>query len=299
MNGEQLIGSPGRRGPIRRFAVVGAPIEHSLSPVLHRTAYRLLGIEDATYERYEVGRSELSAFLAGSEGSVLSGLSVTMPGKPEAFSLAAETDAISRRLGIANTLIRRPDGGWRAENHDVYGIAQTLRDHGAVHPHTGAVLGSGATALSAVVALIELGVTEILLTARTPEKLRPAERYAATAGVATSRIPWEESHRVLAADAAVSALALEGACAVATSWSLVPISALPVPGVFLDVLYDPWPAPLAEMITAAGGAVADGLEMLAHQADMQIRSMLGVERAPVGPMLDAARSALAERGSRP
>jgi len=274
----------------RRFAVVGSPIGHSLSPVLHRTAYAALGITDASYERHEVAAGELARFLQAGPGRELSGLSVTMPGKPEAFALAAEVDATSRDLGIANTLLRREDGSWRAENHDVHGIVAALRDHGADAPRSGAVLGSGATALSAVAALVELGVRTVLLSARNPQKLTALEECAAARGAAVRRIPWERHHEVLAADVTVSALALEGARAVAAQWRSR--SSLPLPAVLLDVLYDPWPAPLAGVVAEAGGEVADGLEMLAHQADMQLRSMLAVPAAPVAQMLAAAREAL-------
>lgn len=276
---------------VRRFAVIGDPVGHSLSPVLHRTAYAALGVEDAVYERHRVGAGELARFLEHGPGRALDGLSVTMPGKPEAFALAAESDGTSRALGVANTLLRRSDGRWRAENHDVHGIAAALRDHGARAPRSGAVLGSGATALSAVAALVELGVGTVLLSARSPHKLAPLEALAAGRDVPVRRIPWERHHELLAVDAAVSALAIDGARTVAAQWRARP--SLPRPGVLLDVLYDPWPAPLAAVVADAGGEVADGLEMLAHQADMQLRSMLGVPAAPVERMLAAARAELA------
>ncbi|WP_422114539.1 shikimate dehydrogenase [Brachybacterium sp. UNK5269] len=277
----------------RRFAVIGSPVAHSLSPVLHRTAYEVLGIADAVYDRHDVPAGQLRAFLTEGPGRELDGLSVTMPGKPEAFALAAEADATSQALGVSNTLIRRPDGRWRAENHDVHGIAAALGDHGAGSPRTGAVLGSGATALSAVAALISLGVTDLLLTARSPHKLAPLQELAGGAGLAVRLVPWEHRHRLLETEVLVSALAAEGARAVAGQWRALPH--LPAPGVLLDVLYDPWPAPIAAVVAAAGGEVADGLEMLAHQADRQLRSMLGIAAAPVPQMLAAARAALDRR----
>lgn len=277
----------------RRFAVIGSPVAHSLSPVLHRAAYRGLGIHDASYERFEVAAGQLETFVREGPGRELHGMSVTMPGKPEAFALAAETDDVSARLAISNTLIRRADGRWRAENHDVHGIAASLGDHGVHAPVTGAVLGSGATALSAVSALIDLGVSRIALSARSPHKLAPLRELAAAAEVPVQVVDWDSSWQLLSADALVSALATEGAEQVAARWT--DRSDLPRPGVFLDVLYDPWPAPLARVVTALGGEVADGLEMLAHQADMQVRSMLGVESAPVGQMLAAARQAVSDR----
>lgn len=276
-----------------RFGVIGSPVQHSLSPVLHRTAYEVLGLDEPTYDRFEVPAGRLAAFLADGPGSALSGVSVTMPGKPEAFALAAATDATSRALSISNTLIRCEDGAWRAENHDVYGIVAALQDHGARTPRTGAVLGSGATAMSAVAALLELGVHEILLSARSPHKLAPLEALAGAEQVRVRQVPWVSSHLLLAAEVVVSALAVDGAHAVAQEWAAR--SSLVPPELFLDVLYDPWPAPLAAVVTTLGGEVVDGLEMLAHQADQQVRSMLGVPAAPVSAMLAAARTELAGR----
>lgn len=274
---------------MRRFAVVGSPIAHSLSPLLHATAYRELGIEDAAYERHEVGAGELADFLAG-PGQELGGLSVTMPGKPEAFALAAERDSTSEILGVANTLLRRPGGSWRAENHDVHGIVAALRDHGAGTPRRAAVLGSGATAASAVLALCRMGAEEILLSARSAEKLTPLATLASDQGARPVLVPWADAADLMSAEVAVSALAAPGARALAEDWSAR--SALPVVPLLLDVLYDPWPAPLAALLAARGSEVASGLEMLVHQADMQVRSMLAVPSAPVAPMLDAAQQAL-------
>jgi shikimate dehydrogenase len=282
---------------LRRFAVIGSPVEHSLSPVLHGAAYRALGVADARYERHEVAAGRLEDFLARGTGRELQGLSVTMPCKPEAFALADEHDAVSRQLGVANTLLRREGGGWRAENHDVHGIAASLRDHGADEITTGAVLGSGATALSALAALLSLGARTVLLSARSPEKLEPLSELAAGAGAETLVIPWDRHHETLGADAVVSALAVAGARDVAARWSARGEGSLPRPGVLLDVLYDPWPAPVAAVVQRAGGEVADGLEMLAHQADMQVRSMLRVPSAPVAVMLGAARSELSRRAA--
>jgi shikimate dehydrogenase len=274
----------------RRFAVIGSPIAHSLSPLLHRTAYAALGVHDARYDRFEVGAGGLAAFLASAEGSVLQGLSVTMPGKPEAFALATERDETATALEVANTLIRRADGCWRAENHDVYGITAAFADHGVDAARAVGVLGSGATATSALAASARLGAERVLLSARSPEKLRQVLELSARLGVSTVVVPWKDNARVLEADACVSALALDGARAVARTWQQRGVEASGT--VLLDALYDPWPTPIAQVAQAAGAEVISGLEMLVHQADIQLRSMLGVQRAPVELMLDAARAAV-------
>lgn len=295
---------------MRRFAVVGSPIEHSLSPLLHRTAYARLDIR-AEYARFEVPAGELESFLAAGPGAQLDGLSVTMPLKPEALAFADEADELSVLLGAANTLLRRSDGAWRAENHDVHGIAQALRDvlarsvpDGAADepdesptcaPRIGAVLGSGATAGSAVAALAQLGVDQVLLSARSQAKLERVGGLAERCGLEARMIPWSRRAELLSADLLVSALAAPGARAVAEEWAA--LSPTERPQAALDVLYDPWPAPLAAVLTGWGVSTASGLEMLVHQADMQLRAMVGVESAPVREMLAAARAAMVPRSA--
>lgn len=274
---------------MRRFAVVGSPIDHSLSPLLHRVAYRRLGVRDAEYSRYEVPAGELAAFLTEGPGRSLSALSVTMPGKAEAFAMAVEHDDTSALLGVANTL-HRVEGGWRAENHDVHGIAQALRDHGVSRILTLGVLGSGATAASALAAGARLGASEVLVSARDRAKIEQLGPVAQRLGLRLEAVAWERSHQVLEADAVVSALALAGARAVAAAWELrtVPVTARAV----LDVLYAPSPPPLTTLLRTRGIETADGLEMLVHQADMQLRAMLGIAQAPTAVMLTAARRAV-------
>lgn len=278
---------------VRRFAVVGSPIEHSLSPALHRAAYAELGVPDAEYTAIEVRQGELEGLLAGHVGRDLQGLSVTMPLKPEARALATEADQTSRTLGIANTLLRRSEGTWRAENHDVHGIRASIADHAVVSPERGGVIGSGATALSAAAALVEMGARELLLTARSPQKLGPLRELASAANVRVVEVPWERAGEVLAADAVVSALAAAGARDLADR--LAQEGLLAVPGVLLDVIYDPWPAPLASLLARRGVEVASGLEMLVHQAGRQVESMLQVAQAPLAQMQAAAEAELARR----
>lgn len=292
MGAGQELNRDGQRRPRREYAVVGSPIAHSMSPVMHRAAYAVLGVEDAAYDRAEIHEGELEAFLAG-PGRHLLGLSVTMPLKREAYELAVDADDVSRGLGIANTLIRRPDGRWRAENHDVDGIVRSLHDHGVDRLGRAAILGSGATALSAVAALTDLGAREIVLTARSLERLDPVVAAAEARGARGVVIDWDHRLDALAEEVVVSALATEGAEDLATEVRATPSAR--APRVMLDVLYDPWPAPLAAAVQERGSEVASGLRMLAHQAARQVESMLGVPSAPAELMLAEARAHIAAR----
>ncbi|TDC50157.1 shikimate dehydrogenase, partial [Jiangella ureilytica] len=113
----------------RRCAVLGSPIAHSLSPVIHRAAYRRLGL-DWEYTAHEVDESSLARFVSGL-GPEWRGLSLTMPLKRVALDVAATASDVARTVGAANTLVRRDDGGWDADNTDVPGVVATLRAAGA------------------------------------------------------------------------------------------------------------------------------------------------------------------------
>src|SRR5665647_1318297 len=110
----------------RRAAVLGSPIVHSLSPALHEAAYRALGLTHWSYETHEVRAQALHGFVAAL-GPEWAGLSLTMPLKEAAFKVADEVSDLAREVGAINTLVRRPDGGWRGDNTDVYGVPQAVQ----------------------------------------------------------------------------------------------------------------------------------------------------------------------------
>jgi shikimate dehydrogenase len=163
----------------RRAAVLGSPISHSLSPALHRAAYRALGLGQWSYEAHEVKAPALRGFVAGL-GPQWAGLSLTMPLKEAAFEVADECSDLAREVGAVNTLYRGPDGrGWRGDNTDVYGVSQALREAGCEHVASAVLLGSGATARAVVAALVRLGCTRVSFAVRSaarPQTLDQARR---------------------------------------------------------------------------------------------------------------------------
>ena len=136
----------------KKFAVLGKPISHSLSPTIHRAAYEQLGL-DWSYDRFEVGEGELKKFLE-LEGKDLDGLSLTMPLKIEAAQIADVRDALVTNLGIANTLVKQ-EGKLYAFNTDVFGISQSLAACWKAGVKRVSILGAGATAQSALAAVKE------------------------------------------------------------------------------------------------------------------------------------------------
>ncbi|MEV4500121.1 shikimate dehydrogenase, partial [Micromonospora arborensis] len=139
----------------RRAAVLGKPIAHSLSPVIHNAGYAAAGLTGWSYTRIECAAAELPDLVAGL-GPEWAGLSVTMPGKEAALAVAAAASPVAVAVGAANTLVRRPDGSWYADNTDVAGMVRVLTDAGVVAGAAVTVLGAGGTARAALAAAAQL-----------------------------------------------------------------------------------------------------------------------------------------------
>lgn len=266
--------------------MLGKPVEHSLSPVLHGAAYAALGLADWTYERIELDAAGLPGFVGGC-GPEWAGFSVTMPGKRAALEFATEATPRARAAGAANTLVRR-GSGWSADCTDVDGVVGALRCAGeftAPAGSTGVVLGAGGTASATVVAFAALGVGRARLVVRDPARAEETVAAAARAGVATEVLTWADADfGKIAADASVLVSTVPPAAIAAYAEDLA------TAGCVLDVIYHPWPTPLAEAVVARGGRVATGLDMLLHQAFGQVEQFTG-HAAPREAMRDALRSA--------
>ena len=251
--------------PRTRCAVLGSPIAHSLSPALHTAAYRYLGLDDWEYCRFEVTESGLADFLDGLDDR-WRGLSLTMPLKYVALECVDELSELAVRTEAVNTILIENDGR-TGDNTDVFGIVEAIRERG-VHRVPGAsVLGGGATARSALVALRELA-DSVTVYIRNPARIPHLESTASSLGLPISVAPWTERRRALEAPLVVSTTPA------GTTDDLA--DAVPGrPGVLLDVVYAPWPTPLAHAWSQAAGPVAGGRDMLVHQAVRQVELMTG------------------------
>ena len=251
----------------RRCAVLGSPIDHSLSPTLHRAAYAALGL-DWTYDRFEVTADGLADFVARLD-SRWRGLSLTMPLKEAVLGLG-ELDPVARRAGAGNTLVLDgPDR--RVYNTDVAGLAWAVRRVTAAPLSRVTLLGSGATARSALLAAAELGAATVTVVARTPARAETLAALGRELDLAVAVRPW--SADLPPADLVVSTVTAGAADPLA---SAVAASA---PLVF-DIVYAPWPTVLAAAVAQAGGTVLGGLDLLVGQALRQIELMTGQAVAP-------------------
>lgn len=250
----------------RRAAVLGSPVAHSRSPQLHLAAYRALGLTDWTYDRIECTADQLPS-LVGAFGPEWVGVSVTMPGKFAALRFAAQRTERAELVGSANTLVRVP-GGWCADNTDIDGVTGALGHRDDLR--RAIVLGSGGTAPSAVVALAGLGVTEITVAARSGPKAARLLELGSALGVDTDfgdLADPELSKAIQRAEILVSTIPADAAAGYASRFAAVPL--------LLDAIYEPWPTPLAQVISASGGCVVGGLQMLLHQAFSQVEQFTG------------------------
>ena len=276
-----------------KCAVLGDPIAHSLSPVLHRAAYAELGL-DWTYEAIRVASGGLTEFLM-TVGDDVRGLSLTMPLKREVMGLVQQVSEIATMAGAANTLIH-DEGVFYADNTDLPGAMAALAERydGPVGAVT--ILGAGATAASTGLAMAESGAESITVVARSEQRaeetLRAISRHRSHPDVRVALID-----DVLASgpgDGLVGDIVISTVPAEAQTEALVDRCARFA--VVFEALYDPWPTPLAATAPERGQALVGGLDLLLHQAAYQVLLFTG-SRAPLDVMRNAGQEALTQRSA--
>lgn len=257
---------------ILKAGVVGDPIAHSMSPMIHRAWLKTAGIA-GTYEPFHVTSPTFATFVAGLKGGDIRGLNVTLPHKEQALALADESSLVARRSGAANLLLFRDDGSIEARNTDGIGLLAAFAEQApALDLRTGpvVVLGAGGAAKGAVAALVDHGVVQVRVVNRT---LARAEEIA-------SAIPHTRAYAM--GDVAE---AFKGAAAVvnATSAGLggtgdldLPLEGLPQTAVLMDMVYKPLKTRLIARAETRGLRTVDGLAMLIGQAAPSFEAFYGV-----------------------
>ncbi|MGI5351118.1 shikimate dehydrogenase [Streptomyces sp. CA-250714] len=275
----------------RRAAVLGSPVAHSLSPVLHRAAYAELGLDGWTYDRYEVDEQGIADFLAGlgkqDEGHPRqwAGLSLTMPLKRAVIPLLDEISETAASVEAVNTVLFTEDGRRTGDNTDIPGMIAALEERGIRSVESAAVLGAGATASSALAALARICEGEVTAYVRSEERGREMRGWGERLGVAVRTADWTRAAEGLRAPLVISTTPAGATDGLAQA---VPASG----GTLFDVLYDPWPTALA---AAWNGAVIGGLDLLVHQAVLQVELMTGRRPAPLAAMRAAGEAELRAR----
>ena len=280
---EPMKTEPYREAPyLRRAYVLGHPIAHSLSPALHRAAYDFLGEQNLGYDRRDTLPDDLPAIMHGvrhpdgtEDAPYIAGLSVTMPLKTAVIQYCDELSETARVTGAVNTVYPRGDKVL-GDNTDVIGIVNALR-HAGLEPQplkdSAAIVGGGATAISALTALHQLGYSRVSVYARSLHKLGSVQEAADRLGVQLEQVSLADLPQNLAERGhhpVVSTLPAHAADEWASQLSGLKGASATHRPVLLDVAYNPWPSVLASAWEASGGAVVSGLEMLLYQAVEQV-----------------------------
>jgi shikimate dehydrogenase len=240
-----------------KAGVLGSPISHSLSPLLHTTAYRALAI-DGEYKAYEVASGGLEEFLLD-QGKALNCFSLTMPLKEEALTFADHVSTISRQIASGNTLYKKEDG-WHLTSTDVEGFSFALAGAGNFSTQTVLIIGAGATA-RAVAAACNREATSITVVGRSASRHESIRLAAPLCSI--NFVDWDSQVDLDIFDLVVNTTPADTAA--------VFLERVNDPkGVFFEVIYNPWPTALLDKWRRAGGSYVDGLDLLIHQAISQI-----------------------------
>ncbi len=278
-----------------RAAVLGSPVGHSLSPVLHAAAYAVLGLTWWRYDAIECDEAALPGLLDRC-GPDWAGLSLTMPLKRAVLPLLDRADPLVGEVGGANTVLFAA-AQRLGYNTDVPGMIRALAERGIPAGQDAGIgpaliLGGGATACAALAALRELGEREVAVAVRDPGRAGDLLAAADRMNVKVTLRPFE------AASLGAARLIISTVPAgVADSLASALAGLAAPPRAVLDVVYHPWPTPLAQAATAAGAALAGGFDLLLHQAALQVELMTG-RPAPLEEMRQAGQAELMRRSAR-
>ncbi|MBT1166235.1 shikimate dehydrogenase family protein [Bifidobacterium simiarum] len=292
-----------------RAAVLGKPISHSLSPLIHNTAYKAMGLDDWFYDSHEVDELSLGDFI-GELDPRWHGLSLTMPLKKAIMPMGQTANRWAEKLGVANTAIFdwRPGAsgpGIRLYNTDVAGInlaiTNALRKHGrnddatyATLPAKALIIGSGNTACSAIAACSTMQIEHVTIAARHADKAHAIAPLAQTFGMSVDVISLRQIPEIIGTERIVIST-LPSHAADSTASAILPYDTGDLNGILLDVIYDPRPTLLMQAYRRKGGLAIGGEEMLLYQAIPQLAYMTGTDFDALPPHLDGTiRLALQE-----
>jgi shikimate dehydrogenase len=271
-----------------KAAVLGSPIAHSLSPALHRAAYDALGLDDWTYTAIECDEAGLPGLIACCDRG-WAGLSLTMPLKRAVLPLLDRTDPLATQVGGANTVVFA-GGARHGYNTDVPGMVAALAEAGVTAPAGATILGAGATACAALAALRDTGLTTAVAQVRDQARAGGLLATAGRLGMTVELRPFGSAVR--SGDLLISTVPAGAADLFYAERAVV---ASPAPAAVLDVVYHPWPTPLALAAARSGAIVVSGFDLLLHQAACQVELMTGLQPAPLESMRTAGQAELTRR----
>ncbi len=259
-------------GAARVGGIVGRPIAHSLSPVLHNAWIAAAGI-DAAYVPFACPDEGFERFIRGLRGGTIAGLNVTAPFKERALALADEADEIARAAGSANLLLFDADGGIEARSTDGYGLIEAFAEQAPeldLASGPVAILGAGGAARAAAAALLDRGAPEVRVLNRTAARAEELVFALKSDGLTAHAL--SDAPAIFADTRAVINAAAGG--------PLPPLEALPEDAVVMDMTYRPLDTALILAAKARGLRTVDGLSMLIHQARPSFAAIFGIAPPP-------------------
>ena len=266
--------------PRLRAGVMGWPVAHSLSPVLHGHWLKRYGI-DGSYEAFPVRPEDLAEAISGLRRDGLRGTNLTVPHKEVAMALADNVDETAQRIGAVNTLFMTPDGTLNATNTDAYGLIENIRAaapdalEGRFGGKPVVILGAGGAARAAVVGLADIGVSEIRIVNRTVARAESLAGIVSDQDVVVRALDWEKRDEALAGAGLLvntTTLGMEGQAPLHIN-----LDSLSEAAVVNDIVYAPLETELLSAARARGNPAVDGLGMLLHQARAGFREWFGVD----------------------
>ncbi len=259
-------------GKTRVAGVVGQPIAHSMSPVLHNAWIAAAGL-DAVYVPFGIAEGRFAAFVEGLRGGSVAGLNVTLPFKGEALAAADEATTRAAGAGAANVLVFRQDGSILADNTDGLGLLAAFAEQApGFDAKAGPVviLGAGGGARGAAAAFVEAGCPDVRIVNRTVAK---AEEIAATLGGPVQAYALDQA---AAAFEGANGLVNATSAGLANGGALdVPLAATPKTCVVMDMVYKPLTTPFLAGAQGLGRRTVDGLAMLIGQAIPSFEAFYG------------------------
>lgn len=256
--------------------VIGDPVDHSLSPLLHNTAFAEMGL-DWVSVAFPVPAGRTAQALDGALSLGIRGLSVTMPHKVEAARHLTRLSPLAARLGAVNCVVHE-EGAWRGENTDGAGLVAALRRRDRFDPagRRCLVVGAGGAARAVLAALADAGATEIIVVNRGAERAAAALDLVGAVGRAGS--PEDAPSCDLVVNATPVGMAGVAAATGSTpgNWPIDP-SLLHAGQVVVDLVYHPAETQWMHAARADGVTVSNGLGMLVHQAALQVASWTGLD----------------------
>lgn len=276
------------------LAVLGHPIAHSLSPVMHNAALAQLAAADARYRdwryvRFDIPPDDLPRALPLLHAKNFRGINLTVPHKVMAVDLVATIDDAARPIGAVNTLLHTP-AGWRGHNTDGYGLASAIREDlglSLAGAHT-LLLGAGGAARGAAVECLQQRCASLTLANRTA-----ANRDALLAALTplAGSIPLRGFDPFAPpADLPPGLLVINATSAGLHAGDPLPIDlrALPRAAAVFDMIYNPPQTALLRAAATLGVPIANGLGMLVHQGAKALEIWTGVPAARTAPAMHAA-----------